>query len=226
MHVGCSKKSHGRALTLAAAHEEVFAVVGIHPHEASTTDDETLEQLEAMTKKPRVVAIGETGLDYFYDRSPREKQRESMAQHLSLARRLDLPVVLHIRDAHEEALDIARANPARSEAPGMVHCFTAGPSEARAWLDLGYHISFSGIATFPKCAEIRDAAKLCPADRILLETDSPYLSPAPVRGRKNHPAHVAFTCAHLAGVRGETPEALATGAAANTRALLAMPSPP
>jgi len=225
VHVGCSTKSHAAALALADAHETVFAAVGIHPHEASSTDATVLADLEAMAARTRVVAIGETGLDYYYDRSPRQQQRTSMAQHLALARKLDMPAVLHIRDAHDEALDIARAEPGRTSMPGMVHCFTAGPEEARAWLDLGYHISFSGIATFPKCEEIREAVKLCPADRILLETDSPYLSPAPVRGRKNHPAHVAFTCVHLAGVRGDAPEALARQAAANTRTLLAMPEP-
>lgn len=225
VHVGCSKASHAAAVALADAHEEVFAAVGIHPHEASSTDDETLRDLEAMTKRPGVVAIGETGLDYYYDRSPREVQRESMRAHLALSRRLDLPVVLHIRDAHDEALQIAKDTPGRAEGPGMVHCFTAGPAEARAWLDLGYHLSFSGIATFPKCDDIRAAAKLCPPDRILLETDAPYLSPAPVRGRKNRPAHVAFTCVHLAAVRGQTPEALATAAADNTRTLLSLPPP-
>jgi TatD DNase family protein len=108
----------------------------------------------------------------------------------------------------------------------MVHCFTAGPVQARRWLDLGFHVSFSGIATFKKAVEIRDAARLCPADRILLETDAPYLSPEPLRGRKNRPAHLAFTCARLAEERGEAPPALAQQAAANTRTLLAMPSPP
>ncbi len=225
VHVGCSGPSHAAALALAAAHDDVFAVVGIHPHEASTTDATMLSKLEAMTGEPGVVAIGETGLDYYYDRSPREAQRESMRQHLELSRRLDLPVVLHIRDAHDEALEIARRSPGRSSMPGMVHCFTAGPDEARAWLDLGFHLSFSGIATFPKCDPIREAARLCPADRILLETDAPYLSPAPMRGHANHPAHVAFTCVHLAGVRGEAPEALARQAADNTRALLALPGP-
>lgn len=224
VHVGCSVRSHAAAVALSDAHDEIFAAIGIHPHEASTTDDTVLADLERMASRPGVVALGETGLDYHYDRSPREQQRESMRQHLSLARRLDLPVVLHIRDAHAEALEIAEQTPGRAEAPGMVHCFTAGPDEARAWLELGYHLSFSGIATFPKCGEIRDAVALCPDDRILLETDAPYLAPVPVRGRDNHPANVAFTCAALAAVRGQTPESLALRAADNTRALLNIPA--
>ena len=225
VHVGCSRRSHAAAMSLARAHDDVFAAVGIHPHEASTTDDEVLADLERMAADPKVVAIGETGLDYFYDRSPREVQQESMRRHLALARALDMPVVLHIRDAHPDALAIARDLPPRTEAPGMVHCFTAGPDEARAWLDLGWHISFSGIATFPKSESNREAAALVPADRIMLETDAPYLSPVPARGRKNHPAHVAFTCVRLAEVRGEAPQALARQAADNTRALLGMPTP-
>lgn len=223
VHVGCSKKTHATALALARAHAQVFVAVGIHPHEASTTNAATMDALQAMTREPGVVALGETGLDYHYDRSPRAAQRESMAAHLALARALELPVVLHIRDAHDEALQIARDTPGRTAMPGMIHCFTAGPDEARAWLSLGYHLSFSGIATFPACTAIRDAAALCPADRILLETDAPYLAPVPVRGRGNEPANVAFTCAQLASVRGESPEALATLAADNTRALLQLP---
>jgi len=225
VHVGCSKNSHAAAVALADAHESIFAAVGIHPHEASTTCPQTMADLEKLAAHPRVVAIGETGLDYHYDLSPRDQQRESMRSHMELARRLEMPVVLHIRDAHQDALEIARDAPGRAEQPGMIHCFTAGPDEARAWLALGYHLSFSGIATFPKCDAIREAVALCPDDRILLETDAPYLSPTPVRGRKNQPAHVAFTCVHLAGVRGQAPEELAAHAAGNTRNLLGMPTP-
>ena len=225
LHIGCALASIDRAVELAEAHDPVFASVGIHPHDAKDTDDEVLAKIEALAAREKVLAIGETGLDYHYDRSPREQQRRSFAQHVELARTLDMPVVLHIRDAHEEALAIVAEAGPRPEAPGMVHCFTAGPDEARAWLDLGFHISFSGIATFKKATDIRDAAKLTPADRILLETDAPYLSPEPLRGRKNQPSHVAWTCARLAAHRGEAPEALAQQAAQNTRELLGMPLP-
>jgi TatD DNase family protein len=225
VHVGCSPDSIGRAAAIAEAHEPVFASVGIHPHDASHTNDALLREVEELAARPKVLAIGETGLDYYYDRSPREQQRDSFARHVELARRLDLPLVLHIRDAHDEALAIVAEAGPRTELPGMVHCFTAGPEEARRWLDLGFHVSFSGIATFKKALDIRAAAKLCPADRILLETDAPYLSPEPLRGRKNRPAHLAFTCARLAEERGEAPGALARQAAANTRALLRMPAP-
>jgi TatD DNase family protein len=214
-----------RAVALAEAHEPVFAVVGIHPHEARTVDDQALSKIEALAAHPKVVAIGETGLDYFYDHSPRDDQRRALAQHVEMSRRLDMPVVLHIRDAHEEALGIVAEAGPRTELPGMVHCFTAGPDEARAWLDLGFHISFSGISTFKKATEIRDAVRLVPDDRIMLETDAPYLSPEPLRGRKNQPSHVAFTCARLALERGVEAPVLAQQASKNTRELLRMPLP-
>lgn len=225
VHVGCSPDSIDRAVSLADAHPHVFAVVGIHPHDAKHTDDAMLDRLRAHAKNPNVVAIGETGLDYHYDLSPREDQRRSFAQHIELSRELDMPVVLHVRDAHEEALAIVNEAGPRAEMPGMVHCFTAGPDEARAWLDLGFHISYSGISTFKKAQDIRDAVALTPDDRILVETDAPYLAPEPLRGRKNTPANVAFTCARLAEVRGMTGEALAQLAADNTRALLRLPQP-
>lgn len=225
VHVGCTRKTQAVAVELAQAHTPVFAVVGIHPHEAKTTDDEALAQIEQRASHPKVVAIGETGLDYHYNLSAPEQQRASLAAHVQLARRLSMPLVLHIREAHDEALAIVEQTGPREQAPGMVHCFTAGPREAEAWLSLGFHVSFSGIATFPKAEEIREAVRLVPDDRIMLETDAPYLAPVPMRGTKNNPANVAFTCARLAEVRQTTPQALARQAAENTRALLGMPTP-
>lgn len=225
LHVGCTRESQPRALALIDAHAEVFAALGIHPHEAKTTDDTALAELRARAAHPKVLAIGETGLDYHYDLSTPDEQRASLRAHVALARALDLPLVLHIREAHEEALAIVQEVGPRERHPGMVHCFTGGPQEAAAWLALGFHISYSGIATFPNAEPIREAVRLTPPDRILLETDAPYLSPVPVRGTKNEPAHVAFTCARLAEVRGQDPHALALQAAANTRSLLAMPAP-
>jgi len=221
VHIGCSPAAWGRALALAEAHEQVHAVIGIHPHEAVLADDAALRELAGLLPHPRVVAVGETGLDYFYDRSPRAQQMEAMARQLELARACGKPVVLHIRDAHADAWAVVDAQAA---VPGIIHCFTGTPEEARAWLDRGYHLSFSGIATFPSAPGPREAARICPADRILLETDAPYLAPVPVRGRKNEPAYVAFTCAQLARVRGEPPEQLARAAAANARTLLKLPA--
>ena len=225
VHVGCSRRSLERAVEIARAHATVFAAVGIHPHEADTVDQGVLDTLSAFAEDPKVVAIGETGLDYYYDRSPRERQRAELARHVKLARTLDMPLVLHIREAHDEAMAIIEQEGPRSSRPGMVHCFTGGPEDAEGWLRLGFHLSFSGIATFRRSEPIREAARLCPADRILLETDAPYLAPEPVRGRKNAPANVAFTCTHLAAARGEAPEALARQSSANTRFLLDLPEP-
>ncbi len=225
VHVGCTRVSQPHAVRLAAEHSEIFAAIGIHPHEASTTDAQALADLERLAGEPKVVAIGETGLDYHYNLSAPEQQRSSLAAHVELARRLEMPLVLHIREAHDEALTIVRDAGPRPDAPGMVHCFTAGPAEAEAWLSLGFHLSFSGISTFPKAEEIREAVRLTPDDRILLETDAPYLAPVPMRGTVNQPGNVAFTCQRLAEVRGVDPHTLATQAAQNTRALLAMPEP-
>ncbi len=220
VHIGCSPAAWAPALAIAAAHASVHAAIGIHPHEAVLATDAALAELAELLRHPKVVAVGETGLDYFYDRSPREQQHVALARQLGLARAVDKPVVLHIRDAHADAWSIVDARP---PVPGIVHCFTGTPDEARGWLDRGYHLSFSGIATFPSAPGLREAARICPADRILLETDAPYLAPVPVRGRKNEPAFVAYTCAQLAGVRGEAPEALARAAAANARRLLRLP---
>jgi TatD DNase family protein len=224
VHIGCGPETMAPAVELARAHPQVFASVGIHPHEARHLDAELLAQIEALAGADEVVAIGETGLDYHYDLSPRDDQLRGFASQVELAKRLDMPLVLHIRDAHADAWAVLAEHPPR-ENPGVVHCFTGTPAEARRWLELGWHISFSGIATFKKAAPLREAAALVPRDRIMLETDAPYLAPEPLRGRKNEPANVAFTCAALARHRGELPVELAALAAANTRALFGLPQP-
>jgi TatD DNase family protein len=221
VHVGCSPQSMARALEIAHAHPEVRASVGIHPHEARHLDDVLLAQIEQLAGDDAVVAIGETGLDYHYDFSPRDDQLRAFGQQIELARRLDMPLILHIRDAHEDAWAVLDEHPPRPN-PGVVHCFTGNAAQARRWLELGWHISFSGIATFKKAVELREAVSLVPSERIMLETDAPYLAPEPLRGRKNEPANVAFTCVALAELRGETPEKLARAAAANTRALFGL----
>lgn len=218
VHIGCSPETMARAVEIAHTHPQVRASVGIHPHEARHLDDKLLGEIERLAADEVVVAIGETGLDYHYDFSPRDDQLRAFGQQIDLARRLDMPLVLHIRDAHEDAWAVLAEHPPRDN-PGVVHCFTGNAVQAQRWLQLGWHISFSGIATFKKAVELREAVKLVPSDRILLETDAPYLAPEPLRGRKNEPANVAFTCVALAELRGESPEQLARAAAANTRAL-------
>jgi TatD DNase family protein len=224
--IGCSPESMAVAVELARSHAQVFASVGIHPHEARHLDDAMLQQIEqlATDASGKVVAIGETGLDYHYDFSPREDQLVGFGRQVDLAKRLDLPLVLHIRDAHADAWQLLAEHPPRDN-PGVVHCFTGTPAEAERWLELGWHISFSGIATFKTAVALREAAALVPRDRIMLETDAPYLAPEPLRGRKNEPANVAFTCIALANVRGEAAHELASIATANTRALFRLPQP-
>jgi TatD DNase family protein len=229
LHIGCSPERFDPALELAANSPEqgprVFTVLGVHPHDATTLDASVLARLEREYQRDEVVAIGEMGLDYHYDRSPREVQRDAFGRQLDLARKLDAPIVLHIRDAHEDAWEVVAAHPPRENDPGVVHCFTGTPAEAQRWVELGFCISFSGIATFRTAPGLREAARACPPDRILVETDAPFLAPEPMRGRKNEPANVAFTCSRLAAERGESAQELATRAAQNTRRLFDLPEP-
>jgi TatD DNase family protein len=212
------------AIALATAHDDVWATVGIHPHEASACDEATLATLEALAAHPRVVAVGETGLDYFYDLSPRDAQLAACRRFVQLARRVALPLVWHIRDAHADALAIARQEGA-AEVGGVVHCFTGTRQEARAWLDLGLHLGVTGIVTFKRAGELPDVVKEAPLDRLLVETDSPYLAPVPLRGKRCEPAYVAHTARFIASLRGEPFEALAARTAENTRRRLRL-SPP
>ncbi len=224
MHIGCSVNRIDPAVAIARTHPQVYAAIGIHPHDASDLTDEVLARITTYARDPKVVAIGETGLDYHYNRSPRDIQRSAMTQQIMLAKDLDMPLVLHIRDAHEDAFAILAQTPPR-ENPGVVHCFTGTLAESKRWLDLGWHISFSGIVTFKTAKALREAATECPEDRILLETDAPFLAPEPNRGRPNEPANVAFTCVQLASLRGQSPESLASAAATNTRQLFKIEAP-
>lgn len=228
IHIGCSRRSVRAAVALAEAYPgpapEVYAAIGVHPHEADTFDDDAYAEIAALARSPRVVAIGESGLDYHYDRSPRDVQRGAMARHLQLAGQLARPIVLHIRDAHQDALAIVDADP--PALPGIIHCFTGTADEARAWLDRGFFLSFSGIATFPSATGPREAARICPRGRLLVETDAPYLAPVPMRGRKNEPAYVAFTCAQIAALRGQDPRELACEVAVAAARAFRLPLPP
>ena len=210
-----------RAVALAGTLAHVYATVGVHPHEASLVDDAVLALVESLARHPRVVAIGETGLDYHYDHSPRPRQRAAFAAFIQLARRLELPVVVHLRDADADALEIMRAEGAR-DTGGVIHCFSGDAASARAFLDLGFHISFSGIVTFKNAEPLRDAARSVPADRLMVETDAPFLAPVPYRGRRNEPALVVQTAAVLAEVRGESFATLAGNTRRNTERLFGL----
>ena len=190
-----------RAVALANKEADIFAAIGIHPHDAAKVTPELWPALEKLAKDARVVGIGETGLDYFYDHSPRQVQREVFERFLRLAAAVARPVICHVRDAHEDAIAVLRAGPI-PDAGGVIHCFSGTVEDARRYLDLGLHLSFSGVLTFKKADELRKAAAYAPSDRILVETDAPYLAPIPHRGQRNEPAFVAKTLEALAQVRG------------------------
>lgn len=203
------------AVALAAQYDCVFATVGIHPHDAKLVDDAVLAELRDLARSPRVVAIGETGLDYYYDNSPREQQRDAFRKFLQLCRDVNLPCVIHLRDAYDDAVEIMKDEKA-AEIGGVIHCFSGDRENARAFLDLGFDLSFSGIVTFKNADELRAVARMVPDDRFLIETDAPFLAPIPYRGKRNEPAYVLQTAAAIAAVRGTTSERIAAIAAANT----------
>jgi TatD DNase family protein len=212
----------GNAVAIAAAEVDVFAAVGVHPHDVAAMSESDWTELDGLARAPRVVGIGETGLDYHYDRSPRDVQQRAYERFVALARAVGRPVISHVRDAHADAARILR-DAGAAEVGGVIHCFTGGVPEARAYLDLGHHLSFSGILTFKNAQPSREAAAFAPLERILIETDAPFLAPVPHRGKRNEPAYIAETLRVLAEVRGEDVGAVEVATAANTRRLFRLP---
>jgi TatD DNase family protein len=200
INVGCDAATTASVIALAAEHDGIYATAGLHPHEAIHGVDSILPFVD----DPNVIAIGECGLDYFYEHSPRDVQRTVFADQIAIAHERRLPLVIHTRDAWDDTFDVLRA--AGVPEHTVFHCFTGGPDEARRCLELGAFLSFSGIVTFKTADDLRAAARLCPDDRLLAETDSPYLAPVPYRGRTNRPAYVTEVVARLAEVRGSTTE--------------------
>ncbi|HEY4186058.1 MAG TPA: TatD family hydrolase [Polyangia bacterium] len=188
------------SLALARRETDVYATVGVHPHDVAAMTEADWAELEVLAAEPRVVGIGETGVDYHYDHSPREAQQLAYRRFVQLARRAGKPLSSHVREAHEDAATILREEDAAAVG-GVIHCFTGGVADARRYLDLGHHLSFSGILTFKNADDIREAAAFAPLDRVLVETDSPYLAPVPHRGKRNEPAFVARTLEALAALR-------------------------
>jgi TatD DNase family protein len=188
-------------LALAKAHDEVFCSVGTHPHNAAEELDVTASDLMRLARHPKIVAIGEAGLDYHYDNSPRADQEKSFRVHIAAARETGLPLVIHAREADAEIARILEEESAKGAFPFVLHCFTSGPELARRGLALGGYVSFSGVVTFKKSDALRDIAREVPLDRILVETDAPYLAPEPMRGKTNEPAFVVHTAARLAAVK-------------------------
>lgn len=186
----------------------MFATIGVHPHDASKATAETFARLRELAAHPKVLAIGEIGLDYHYDFSPRDVQRAVFKQQLEIAAETGKPIVIHTREAWADTMALVGQAPGLPSA-GIMHCFTGNPDQAREALDLGFHLSFGGVLTFPKAETVRAAARMTPEDRLLVETDCPYLAPAPHRGKRNEPAFVAEVARRLAEVRGRTPDEIA-----------------
>ena len=213
------------AIRLADQYDDVYATVGVHPHDAAKAQPETVEQLRKLAAHPKVLAIGEIGLDYHYDFSPRELQKRVFVEQLQLAAELELPISIHTREAWDDTLDLLRAHWAPAGLGGIMHCFTGEYEHARASLDLGFHISFSGVLTFGRSDDLRATAARLPLDRLLVETDSPYLTPAPYRKiRRNEPRYVVETARVLADAQGRTFEDVAAQTTANFRKLFELPA--
>lgn len=213
--IGTTLPDSESAVALAAEHDMLRAAVGIHPHSADEATPAALGRLEELARDPAVVAIGETGLDYHYDNAPRDAQREAFAAHLDLGRRLDLPVVVHARDADDDVIALLRE--AGRGTRGVLHCFAGARPLLDAALELGWHVSFAGMITFPRYADA-DLLRAVPLDRLMVETDSPYLTPVPHRGRRNEPAHVVHVARRAAELRGEEVDSLAVATFRNTTA--------
>jgi TatD DNase family protein len=204
---------------VAERHADVWASVGIHPHEADAHPEVDTAKLVERAAHPRIIGIGETGLDYYYDKSDREQQRKSFRSHIAAARDTGLPLIVHTRDAEDDTAAILSEEMRRGAYSGVIHCFTASDAFARTALDLGLYISISGIVTFKNAKDLQTTAATVPQDRLLIETDAPFLAPVPHRGRSCEPAFVADTARFLANLRGEDVTALAASTTANFRRL-------
>lgn len=202
------------AVRVAEAYPEVFATVGVHPNDAQKIDCGTFDELERLFEHPKVKALGEIGLDYHWG-VPKEAQLAAFVRQLEIAAKMRVPVVIHTRDAWQDTLDALRAHWAPTGLACIMHCFTGNARQAEECCELGFYLAFGGIVTFPKSGELREAARVVPLERLLLETDAPYLAPAPYRGKRNEPAHVAYTARAVAAARGMDVEELAAQASWN-----------
>ena len=204
-----------QVLAVAERFDRMFCSVGVHPHEAANEAGVALPRILELAQHPKVVGIGEAGLDYYYDKSPREKQQEVFALHIEAARQSGLPIIVHSRDADEDTVRLLRDGAAKGNLRGVIHCFTSTQYLADAALEMGFYISLSGIVTFKNAEALRQVAKTVPLDRLLVETDSPYLAPVPHRGRVNEPRHVIHVAQAIAAIKEVTLEEVAQATTAN-----------
>lgn len=200
--IGTRLDQFERVRAIAERHGNIWCSVGVHPHEAKEEGQRTPDRLIEATRHPKVVGIGETGLDFYYEHSPRDEQAESFRAHIAASRMTGLPLIVHTRDADRETIDILEEEAGKGSFPGLIHCFSSGAEVARHALALGLYISISGIVTFKAAENLRTIVRDIPLDRLLVETDSPYLAPIPKRGKTNEPAYVAHTAAKVAELKG------------------------
>ncbi|WP_324807980.1 TatD family hydrolase [Sphingomonas sp. LY29] len=215
LNISTRQREWAEIVAAADKHDDVWASIGVHPHEADAHPDLGAAALIEASAHPRVIAIGECGLDYHYDKSDRAAQRDRFAAHIDASRQTGLPLVIHTRDAEGDTVDILTSAVAAGGVKGVLHCFTGSAALAKAGLDLGFYVSISGIVTFKNAKDLQDVARTIPKDRLLVETDSPFLAPVPHRGRPCEPAFVADTAAFLADLRDEPVEEIAANTTAN-----------
>jgi TatD DNase family protein len=213
------------ALPFAEQHEWIYASVGVHPHEAKEVTQKHLEELAKLAKHPKVIAWGEIGLDYYYDHSPRDVQQGVFRDQMVLASRARLPIIIHCRDAWTDCLNMLEQHWKPTGLGGILHCFSSTLEDARRGIEMGFMISFAGNSTYPKAQNLRDIAKALPLEKILIETDAPYLAPQPWRGKRNEPAYVAEVARTLANVRNLSPDEVAAATSGNFRRFFGLARP-
>lgn len=223
----CTKVSaFERVLYVAKRYDDVFCSVGVHPHEAEREGNVTLDRLLELSRHPKVVGVGESGLDYYYDNSPMDAQKTSFRTHIDAARETGLPLIVHSRDADDDMAEMLEAGAREGAYAGVLHCFTAGPELAARAVDIGFYVSLAGIITFKNSESIRETVRDVPMDRLLVETDAPYLAPVPMRGKRNEPAFVRYTHEVLAQVKGVTVDEMAKATTKNFLRLFSKVPPP
>lgn len=207
------------AFELSQTHNNIFCTQGIHPHDAKLSSNEALEKIESRQRESKVVAVGEIGLDYHYDNSPREIQKKVFEQQLDIAIRTEKPVVIHSRDADEDMIKILTKKSPQMKLKGVIHSFTSGPDLAKHAINLGFYLGFNGIITFKNAHEVREIVKLCPLNRILLETDSPFLTPVPHRGKENSPTYLPYILSKVAEIKALSEDEVARVCLKNSKEL-------
>lgn len=218
INIGADVSTSIKSVKLAEKYENIYAAVGVHPHSAKEMDDSTIEVLRAFAKRDKVVAIGEIGLDFHYDNSPRDVQRKRFIEQIGLAKELDLPIVVHSRDADQETFDILKEE-ADEKLRGVLHCYSGNAEMAKEYIDLGFYISLAGPVTFKNARKPKEVAKSVPIDKLLIETDAPYLTPEPHRGKRNEPIYVRHVASMIAELRDMSFEDVGRITSENTKRL-------